>query len=215
MRKKLNKKEIEEVLNILAETYPEAECMLDYRSPYQLLVAVVMSAQTTDKKVNEVTEQLFKKYPDAAAMANIDITELEDRLHYIGMYRQKSKNIISLSMILMEKYDGEVPEDQALLEELPGVGRKSANVVMSVVFGHPRIAVDTHVFRLANRIGLVDEKDVLSTEKALMKAIPEKDWTANHHRLIWHGRRICIARRPQCEVCPLDDICLKKTVAKA
>lgn len=189
--------------------------MLDYRSPYQLLVAVVMSAQTTDKKVNEVTEELFKKYPDAAAMANIDITELEDRLHSIGMYRQKSKNIISLSMILMEKYDGEVPEDQALLEELPGVGRKSANVVMSVAFGHPRIAVDTHVFRLANRIGLVDEKDVLSTEKALMKAIPEKDWTANHHRLIWHGRRICIARRPQCEVCPLDDICLKKTVAKA
>ena len=215
MRKKLNKKEIEEVLNILAETYPEAECMLDYRSPYQLLVAVVISAQTTDKKVNEVTEQLFKKYPDAAAMANIDITELEDRLHSIGMYRQKSKNIISLSMILMEKYDGEVPDDQALLEELPGVGRKSANVVMSVAFGHPRIAVDTHVFRLANRIGLVDEKDVLSTEKALMKAIPEKDWTANHHRLIWHGRRICIARRPQCEVCPLDDICLKKTVAKA
>ena len=215
MRKKLNKKEIEEVLNILAETYPEAECMLDYRSPYQLLVAVVMSAQTTDKKVNEVTEELFKKYPDAAAMANIDITELEDRLHSIGMYRQKSKNIISLSMILMEKYDGEVPEDQALLEELPGVGRKSANVVMSVAFGHPRIAVDTHVFRLANRIGLVDEKDVLSTEKALMKAIPEKDWTANHHRLIWHGRRICIARRPQCEVCPLDDICLQKTVAKA
>lgn len=214
MRKKLKKDEIVKVLRLLANTYPDAECMLEYSSPYQLLVAVVLSAQTTDKKVNEVTEELFELYPDASAIADIDRDELEERLHSIGMYRQKAKNVINLSTILMDKYNGQVPEDQALLEELPGVGRKSANVVMSVAFGHPRIAVDTHVFRLANRIGLVDEKDVLSTEKALMKVIPKEQWTVNHHRLIWHGRRVCIARNPQCETCTLSELCLKKGIAE-
>ena len=215
MRKKLNKKEIDEVLNILEKTYPEAECMLDYKSPYQLLVAVVMSAQATDKKVNEVTEELFKLYPDAAAMADIDRDELENRLHSIGMYRQKSKNIISLSMILMEKYNGNVPEDQALLEELPGVGRKSANLIMGDVFGKPAIVTDTHCIRLVNRIGLVDGiKEPKKVEMALWKIIPAEEGSDFCHRLVWHGREVCTARtKPHCERCCLADICKKNGVS--
>ena len=143
-------------------------------------------------------------------MAEFDEEELQRILKPIGMYRSKAKNTIAMSRALMEKYGGQVPEDQKLLEELPGVGRKTANVVMSVGFGHPRIAVDTHAFRVSNRIGLVDEKDVLSTEKALMETIPREQWTVNHHRLIWHGRMICTARNPQCDTCPLTEICLKK-----
>ncbi|MCI8283852.1 MAG: endonuclease III [Firmicutes bacterium] len=206
----LKNQDVERVLNILADTYPDAGCALDYGTPYQLLVAVTLSAQTTDKKVNQVTEGLFKLCPTAAEMSEFDNGELERILKPIGMYKNKAKNVINLSRILIEKYGGEVPDDQELLMELPGVGRKTANVVMSVAFGHQRIAVDTHVFRVANRIGLTDEKDVLNTELALMKAIPEDQWTVNHHRLIWHGRNLCSARKPDCEDCPLNGICLKK-----
>lgn len=208
--KKLKRQEIDRVLDILAETYPDAGCALHFSSTYQLLTAVALSAQTTDKKVNQITEGLFQRCPTAAEMAEFDEEELQNILKPIGMYRSKAKNTIAISRALMEKYGGEVPEDQKLLEELPGVGRKTANVVMSVGFGHPRIAVDTHVFRVSNRIGLVDEKDVLATEKALMKAIPEEKWTVNHHRLIWHGRNVCSARNPRCGDCPLAEVCLKK-----
>ncbi len=208
--KKLKRQEIDRVLDILAETYPDAGCALHFSSTYQLLTAVALSAQTTDKKVNQITEGLFQRCPTAAEMAEFDEEELQNILKPIGMYRSKAKNTIAMSRALMEKYGGEVPEDQKLLEELPGVGRKTANVVMSVGFGHPRIAVDTHVFRVSNRIGLVDEKDVLATEKALMKAIPEEKWTVNHHRLIWHGRNVCSARNPRCGDCPLAEVCLKK-----
>ena len=200
--KKLKKQDVAKVLELLKDTYPDAGCALDFGSNYQLLTAVALSAQTTDKKVNQVTEGLFQLCPTAAEMAEFDEEELQRILKPIGMYKSKAKNTISMSRILMEKYGGEVPEDQALLEELPGVGRKTANVVLSVGFGHQRIAVDTHVFRVSNRIGLVDEKDVLSTEKALMKVIPEDQWTVNHHRLIWHGRTLCTARKPQCGECP-------------
>lgn len=215
MRKKLTKEETAQVLKILAETYPDADCMLDYRTPFELLVAVVLSAQTTDQRVNMVTPELFRRFPTASGLAGADQAEVEDILRSIGMFRTKAKNIIGLSRVLAEKYDGAVPEDQELLMQLPGVGRKSANVVMSVAFGHQRIAVDTHVQRVSNRIGLVDEKDVLATEKALMKAIPEDQWTDNHHRLIWHGRRVCTARKPACTACTLRGICLKKGVASA
>ncbi len=209
-KKILNRQETDRVLQILADTYPDAGCALHFFSIYQLLTAVALSAQTTDKKVNQVTEELFRLCPTAAEMAEFDEEELQRILKPIGMYRSKAKNTIAMSRALMEKYGGQVPEDQKLLEELPGVGRKTANVVMSVGFGHPRIAVDTHVFRVSNRIGLVDEKDVLSTEKALMETIPREQWTVNHHRLIWHGRMICTARNPQCDTCPLTEICLKK-----
>lgn len=208
--KKLKKQDVAKVLEILGETYPDAGCALNFGSNFQLLTAVALSAQTTDKKVNQVTEGLFQLCPTAAEMADFDEEKLQEILRPIGMYKSKAKNIISMSKMLMEKYGGEVPEDQSLLEELPGVGRKTANVVLSVGFGHPRIAVDTHVFRVSNRIGLVDEKDVLATEKALMKAIPEDQWTVNHHRIIWHGRMLCTARGPKCGECPLQEVCLKK-----
>lgn len=197
------------VLDLLEEAYPEASCELTYMTPYQLLSAVMLSAQTTDKRVNQVTEELFSEYPDAAAMSGADPEELRRILRPIGMYRTKADNLLKLSRILTEEYNGIVPEDQKLLETLPGIGRKSANVVMAEAFGHQRIAVDTHVFRVSNRIGLVSEKNVLAAEKALMIVLPEDRWTASHHLLIWHGRRICKARSPGCAVCPLEKICLR------
>ena len=208
----LTKKDVRRVLDLLAEAYPDAGCELNFRNPFQLLIAVVLSAQTTDKRVNQVSTELFEKYPDPAAFMNADVEELQAILRPIGMYRTKAANVMGLSRKLMEEFDGIVPEDQTQLESLPGVGRKSANVVLSVAFGHPRIAVDTHVFRVSNRIGLVQETNVLNTEKSLMKRIPEAEWTVNHHRLIWHGRRVCAARRPACDVCPLDGICRKNEI---
>ncbi len=204
----LNETEIRAVLDGLAEAYPDADCALHFQTPYQLLAAVMLSAQTTDKKVNEVTEHLFRDYPEAKDMIRIPEEELQQILRPIGFYRNKASHLLELSRMLVEQYDGVVPEDQALLEKLPGIGRKSANVVMSVAFGHPRIAVDTHVFRVSNRIGLADEKDVLKTEQTLMKVIPEAEWTRNHHRLIWHGRRVCHARKPECGSCPVAAYCL-------
>lgn len=205
----LPNRDVRRVLDGLARMHPDAGCELEFRDPYQLLIAVVLSAQTTDKRVNLVTGELFRLCPGPAEMAEMEEEDVQDVIRSIGMYRAKAANVIRLSRILMEKYDGRVPEDQALLEELPGVGRKTANVVMSVAFGHPRIAVDTHVFRVSNRIGLVQENNVADTEKSLMARIPEPEWTVNHHRLIWHGRRICMARRPDCGSCLLDGVCLR------
>ncbi len=209
---KLKKSEITEVIEIMSDLYPEAECELAYEDKFQLLVSVVLSAQTTDKGVNKVTPQLFDRFPDAKALASAEIQELENLLKTIGMYRTKSKNIVALSKMLIEEFEGQVPGDYEELIRLPGVGRKTANVVLSVGFGEPRIAVDTHVFRLANRIGLTAEKDVLKTELALMKAIPKDRWIMMHHALIWHGRRICAARSPRCEECGIKAICRKNGI---
>lgn len=210
----LTKKDVRRVLDLLAEAYPDAGCELDFKNPFQLLVSVVLSAQTTDKRVNQVSPELFAKYPSPRDLMDADEEELQAILRPIGMYRTKAANVMGLSRKLVEEFGGVVPEDQAQLESLPGVGRKSANVVLSVAFGHPRIAVDTHVFRVSNRIGLVRESNALNTEKALMKRIPESEWTVNHHRLIWHGRRVCAARKPACGVCPLDGICRKNEVSR-
>lgn len=208
-KKTLDAGGVKKVLEILAETYPDAKCELVHASPFQLLAAVMLSAQTTDKKVNQVTDDLFVLYSDAEKMAGADQAEVERIIRPLGMYRTKSANLIKMSKMLVEKYGGQVPEDQKLLEELPGIGRKSANVVMADAFGHQRIAVDTHVFRVSNRIGLVREDNVLNTEKALMKVLPDDQWTANHHRIIWHGRRLCTARSPKCGECPLLGTCLQ------
>ena len=194
---------IKEILDILEETYPEAECALHHNDVFQLIVAVALSAQTTDKSVNQVTPDLFAAYPDAFALGNADPEEV------IGMYKTKSKNIVKMAKMLADKYDGKVPEDYDQLVELPGVGRKTANVVLSVGFGHQRIAVDTHVFRVANRIGFVSEKDVLKTELALMEAIPQDRWSRTHHSLIFHGRNCCDARKPNCENCSIRELCEK------
>lgn len=205
----LDNKEIKEVLDRLEVQYPDADCALNHRNVFELLIAVVLSAQTTDKSVNVVTPALFEAYPDAIALATADEDDLQEKLKRIGMYKTKSKNIKKLSAMLADKYDGKVPEDYDKLVELPGVGRKTANVVLSVGFGHQRIAVDTHVFRVTNRIGLVSEKDVLKTELSLMEVLPEDRWSRAHHSFIFHGRNCCSSRKPKCEECPITHICLK------
>lgn len=207
--KGMERKKIKKILDILEETYPEAECALHHQNVFQLIVAVALSAQTTDKSVNLVTPDLFAAYPDAFALGNADPEEVSEYIKRIGMYKTKSRNIVGMAKVLAEKYDGQVPEDYDCLVELPGVGRKTANVVLAVGFGHQRIAVDTHVFRVANRIGLVSEKDVLKTELALMECIPEERWSKTHHSLIFHGRNCCAARKPDCENCSIADLCEK------
>lgn len=204
---KFTKEKINELLDKLEEMYPDADCALNHGSVFQLLVAVVLSAQTTDKSVNIVTEELFKRYPDAHSMAKASESELQDLIKRIGMYKIKSKNVSALCKVLVSEYNGQVPEDYDKLIALPGVGRKTANVVLAVGFGHQRIAVDTHVFRVSNRIGLVNEKDVLKTELALMKVLPEERWSQSHHSLIFHGRYCCDARKPKCEDCAISAFC--------
>ena len=203
----LKKEQIKEVLDILEDTYPEAECALHHKNVFQLIVAVALSAQTTDKSVNLVTPALFERYPDAQSLAEADVEEVSEYIKRIGMYKTKAKNIVGMAQKLVSQYRGQVPEDYDALVSLPGVGRKTANVVLSVGFGHQRIAVDTHVFRVANRIGLVHEKDVLKTELSLMERIPEERWSKTHHSLIFHGRQCCDARKPKCDDCPLNTLC--------
>lgn len=209
----VKEQDINKFLDILEETYPEAECALDHINVFQLLVAVVLSAQTTDKSVNQVTPALFEKYPTPYELAEADPDEVAEYIKRIGMYKTKSKNIVGLAKALVNQFGGEVPDDYDALISLPGVGRKTANVVLSVGFGHQRIAVDTHVFRVANRIGLTDEKDVLKTELSLMERIPEERWSRTHHSLIFHGRQCCDARKPKCDSCPIEEYC--QYVAKA
>lgn len=198
---------IKTILDLLEDTYPDAECALDHKSVFELIVAVALSAQTTDKSVNLVTPALFEAYPTAEALAKAKPEEVEEYIRRIGMYKTKAKNIVGMAKELCDKYDGKVPEDYDALVALPGVGRKTANVVLSVGFGHQRIAVDTHVFRVANRIGITAEKDVLKTELKLMERIPEERWSRTHHSLIFHGRQCCDARKPKCMECPINKYC--------
>ena len=203
----MNKRDVNKLLDILKETYPEAACALDFGTRFQLLIAVVLSAQTTDKSVNKVTPELFSRYPDAASLASADEEDVQEIIRTIGMYRTKAKNIIALSRKLVVDFDGEVPGTQEELMSLPGVGRKTSNVVLAEGFGEQKIAVDTHVFRVSNRIGLADDKNVFKTEESLMKAIPGNRWTEAHHLLIFHGRNICGAQRPKCGSCPIKQYC--------
>jgi endonuclease-3 len=205
--KKFSETEITQILDILEEMYPNADCELDFQDTFQLLISVVLSAQTTDKHVNAVTPLLFARYPGPAELAAAEQEEVVGIIKSIGLYQNKSKNIIALSRKLMDLHGGNVPGTYEELTALPGVGRKSANVVLSNGFGVQRIAVDTHVFRVANRIGLADAKDVLKTELALMEILPEDRWSRTHHSLIWHGRRTCYARKPSCETCGLVGLC--------
>ena len=204
------KKRTKEILQILKETYPDAKCELNHETPFQLLVATILSAQTTDKKVNQVTEKLFKDYPDLKSFLKINNEELEDKIKEIGLYRNKAKNIILMCNQLNEKFNGEVPSNMEDLMSLAGVGRKTANVVLSNAFNVPSIAVDTHVFRVANRLGLASSDNVLEVEKQLQKELPKNEWSLTHHLLIFHGRRCCIARKPKCSECPLEKICRYK-----
>lgn len=195
------------ILKVLDRIYPNAGCALNYQTPFQLLIAVVLSAQTTDKSVNNVTPLLFEQYPDPSSLAAADQDDVAECIRRIGMYRTKSRNIISLSAKLVSDYGSEVPDDYESLVSLPGVGRKTANVVLAEAFGHQRIAVDTHVFRVSNRIGFTTEKDVLRTEMELMRTIPEEMWSHSHHLLIFHGRNLCQARNPHCSECAVSPYC--------
>lgn len=195
------------IVDILKDTYPDAKCELNYETPLQLLIATILSAQTTDKKVNEVTKELFKDYPDLDSFLTITNEELEKRIKQIGLYRNKSKNLVLMFQQLKEKFNGEVPKTMEGIMSLAGAGRKTANVVLSNAFDVPSIAVDTHVFRVSNRLKLADSENVLEVEKQLQKELPKKEWTLMHHLLIFHGRRCCTARNPKCNECPLNQIC--------
>ncbi len=203
----MNKQEVLKIIELLKEEYPGAKCELNYNTPFQLLIATVLSAQTTDKKVNAVTETLFVEYPDLDSFITLSKEELEDKIRSIGLYRSKSKNVMNLCITLMDKFNGKVPREFDQLITLAGVGRKTANVVISNAFNQPAIAVDTHVFRVSNRIGLAKADDVLKTELQLQKAIPKKYWSLAHHLLIWHGRRVCKARKPNCAECTIKHKC--------
>ena len=198
------------ILTELERLYPEAKPALHFDSAWQLLVAVILSAQCTDVKVNLVTPALFAAFPTPEAMADAQPEEIETYIRTCGLYHAKAKNLVKTAGIIARQYGGAVPADHDALEALPGVGRKTANVVMSCAFGADAIAVDTHFFRVTNRLGLADAPDVLKTELQLMEAIPKEQWSRAHHWLIYHGRQVCHARKPECGRCTLAPWCKEK-----
>ena len=192
---------------ILAETYPDAHCELDFDDPFELLVVTVLSAQTTDKRVNKVRPTLFAAYPDATAMAAADRSHLEQIIGPLGFFRAKTESLLKLSQAIVERYDGQVPGKLTELVTLPGVGRKTANVVLGNAFGIPGITVDTHFGRLVRRFGWTEETDPVKVEFAIGELFAKRDWTMLSHHIIWHGRRRCHARNPACGACPLARLC--------
>ncbi|MCW2724219.1 MAG: endonuclease [Frankiales bacterium] len=191
----------------LAEVYPDAHCELDFTNPLELAVATILSAQCTDKRVNEVTPALFRRYRTAADYAAADRAELEDLIRTTGFFRNKASSLMGLGAALIERYDGEVPKRLEDLVTLPGIGRKTANVVLGNAFGVPGITVDTHFGRLARRFGWTDEEDPVKVEHAVGGLVPKAEWTMLSHRLIFHGRRVCHARKPACGACPIAALC--------
>lgn len=194
------------ILQELHKLYPEAKPELNFSNPYEMLVATMLSAQCTDRQVNKVTAVLFPLVPDVYAMAKLTPSQLHPIIKSCG-FTSKANNIIATCQIIVQKYDGNVPDNMEALVSLPGVGRKTANVVLANAFGVPTLAVDTHVFRVSNRLGLATAKDVLNTEKQLMQTIPQDRWIQAHHWLIYHGRRVCSAIKPACDVCTLSKWC--------
>ncbi len=195
------------IVRRLARDYPDAHCALCYETPLQLLVATILSAQCTDARVNRVTPALFARYPDAAAFAAARPRELEELIHSTGFFRNKARNIIACCRQLVEEHGGRVPATMEELAALPGVGRKTANVILGNAFGVPGIPVDTHVARLSGRLGLSEATDPVKIERDLMRLIPRQEWTMFGHRMIFHGRQVCHARRPRCEQCTLAPVC--------
>ena len=199
------------ILNTFDEMFPDARCVLNHSNNLELLVAVMLSAQTTDESVNKLTSHLFKKYKTVDDYANASLSELESDLHSIGLYRNKAKNIKAMAVALQARFNGVVPASHDALISLPGVGRKTANVVMAEGFGYPAIAVDTHVERISKRLGSAKPEDtVLTVEKKLMKTIPKNRWIKTHHQMIFFGRYHCKAMSPHCKECPLVDLCKEK-----
>ena len=211
-RKKKRGKELKahaaEILARLKKEYPDAHCELDFENPLQLLVATILSAQCTDKRVNMVTPELFKTFPDAQALSEADAEKLEELIKSTGFFRNKTKSLLGMSAAVVERHGGEIPQTMDQLVKLPGVGRKTANVVLGNAFSiNEGVVVDTHVGRLSVRLGLTSQTDPVKVEEALMPLFPQDDWALLSHLLIFHGRRVCIARAPRCEVCILNDVC--------
>lgn len=202
-----NREKVIKVIDILSRIYPDTKCELIYDRPFQLLVATILAAQATDKKVNEITKELFINYKTPGDFLELGVEGLQEKIKHINLYRTKAKHIISTCEALIARYGGEIPTDREELTKLSGVGRKTANVVLSYAFGIPAIAVDTHVFRVANRIGLVKTKDVLKTELEMESIVPKELWSKAHSSLVLHGRRVCEAKKPKCDICSLTEHC--------
>lgn len=198
---------VQRILTALDHVYPDVTTALVHHNAFELLVATVMSAQTNDNQVNKVTPELFKRYPTPKKLAAAPVAEVGELIHSIGFWQTKAKNVVRLSQLLVERHQGQVPGEREALEALPGVGRKTASVVLATAFGIPAIAVDTHVFRVSRRLGLAKGKTVAAVEQDLMKNLPEDRWAKTHHQLIWHGRQICKSQRPLCHHCPLQAWC--------
>lgn len=206
----------QKILDTLAKDFPNAKSELNFNSPFQLLVAVILSAQCTDKRVNLVTPRLFEVAPDAKTLAQLPQEKIEEIIHSCGFYHSKATYLKQMSQDIVNRFGGEVPNNIDDLRTLAGVGRKTANVVYAVGFGGQAIAVDTHVFRVSNRLGIANAKNVLDTEKQLMQAIPREQWADSHHYLLLHGRYVCKAQNPQCQRCSVKDLCkhYKENVGK-
>lgn len=200
----MNRETAAQVMEALSRLYPDARPELNFSNPFETLIATILSAQCTDRRVNQCTEKLFPLYPDAHAMAKLTPEELEPHIKECGLFHNKAKNIVAACQALVELYDGEVPNDREKLMALPGVGRKTAGVVLMAAFGDPQIPVDTHVFRVSRRIGLADADTPEKVEAQLRETLDRGIWIYGHHLLIWHGRRVCHARKPECESCPLN-----------
>lgn len=197
------------IIDVLETMFPDAKAELDYKNTYELLVAVILSAQTTDIAVNKVTPALFKAYPSTKHLAKANLKDVENYIKTIGLFRNKSKHIVNMAKMVETEFNGAIPNNRKDLENLPGVGRKTANVVLANAFGIPTLAVDTHVHRVSKRLGLVGkEANVFETEKALYRLFPENKWIKLHHQLIFFGRYQCLAKRPKCGTCPLFDVCV-------
>ena len=197
------------ILSLLEENYGLYAPGLEFKNPFELVIATMLSAQATDKQVNKVTKVFFEKYPDVFAMSQLSISEIEKEINSIGLYKNKSKHIKGICEMLLKDFKGVIPDERELLEKLPGVGRKTANVVLCNAFGKPAFAVDTHVFRVSQRLGLAQGKTVLDVERQLMKRLPKEIWCQAHHWIIWHGREYCKARNPLCQTCFLEGYCPK------
>lgn len=205
---RLGRERLRKVLAIIGEMYPDAHCELDYQTPFQLLVAVILSAQTTDKSVNKVTPQLWQHYPTIADLAAANVVDVENDLRTIGLYKNKARNIVKTARAVLQDFDGVVPKTHKELESLPGVGRKTANVVLAEIYKVPSIAVDTHVSRVAKRLNIsAQDASVTEIEHDLMNKIPKRDWIVTHHRLIFFGRYFCLAKNPKCAICPVQSYC--------
>ena len=201
------KSNVLEIINAVDELYVNPKCELMFSSNYELLVAVILSAQCTDKRVNQVTSKLFKEYNTPEKMITLSQDELENKIRSCGFFHNKAKHILDASRELVEKYNGEIPSEKEKLKSLAGVGEKTANVVLATAFGEPAIAVDTHVFRVSNRLGLANSKDVFKTQKQLEKVLPKDLWIKFHYALVLHGRYVCKSQNPNCEECKLNKLC--------